>query len=223
MPIAKINVFEEARNLTQPLLVIDLAEVDDVAARLFISQGMVAWHRHVDQEQLFLAIDGELVLESEWGNIALQSGEMAVIPKAVGHRCGSAARTIGLVFERRFFSNRQNGQRRLFVLEGAGELNPVSIGAEAMTLEGTFVPSRLTTVDELVLSVARCEGEAEERVPSHGSELLLVQESSLTLETALGTVTLDRGEMAVIPQGILYRARASEAAVVLLATKDAPP
>jgi len=223
MPIAKINVFEEGRNITQPFLVIDLAEVDEFAARLFISQGMVAWHRHVDQEQLFLALDGELVLESEWGNVTLQSGEMAVIPKAVGHRCGSAARTTGLVFERRFFSNRQNGQRRLFVLEGAGELKPVSIGAEAMNLEGSFVPSRLTTVDELVLSVARCEGEAEERVPSHGSELLLVQESSLTLETRLGAVTLDRGEMAVVPHGIPYRAHASEAAVVLLASKDAPP
>lgn len=222
MPIVKISVFEEAKNLIQPFLVVDLAEIDDFAARLFISQGMVAWHKHVDQEQLFLVLDGELVLESEWGNTALQSGEMAVIPKAVGHRCGSAARTIALVFERRFFSNRQNGQRRLFVLEGAGELKPVSIGAEAMTLQGTYASRRLTTVDELVLSVARYEGEAKERVPSHGSELLLVQENSLTLETGLGAVTLGRGEMAVVPQGIPYRAHASETAVVLMATKGSP-
>jgi len=222
MPIVKISVFEEAKNLIQPFLVVDLAEIDDFAARLFISHGMVAWHKHVDQEQLFFVLDGELVLESEWGNTALRSGEMAVIPKAVGHRCGSAARTTALVFERRFFSNRQNGQRRLFVLEGAGELKPVSIGAEAMTLEGTYVSRRLTTVDELVLSVARCEGEAEERVPSHGSELLLVQENSLTLETELGALTLGRGEMAVVPRGIPYRAHASETAVVLMATKDSP-
>jgi homogentisate 1,2-dioxygenase len=222
MPIVKISVFEEAKNLVQPFLVVDLAEIDDFAARLFISQGMVAWHKHVDQEQLFLVLDGELVLESEWGNTALQSGEMAVIPKAVGHRCGSEARTTALVFERRFFSNRQNGQRRLFVLEGAGELKPVSIGAEAMTLEGSYASRRLITVDELVLSVARCEGEAKERVPSHGSELLLVQENSLTLETGIGAVTLGRGEMAVVPQGIPYRAHASEAAVVVMATKGSP-
>lgn len=222
MPIVKISVFEEAKNLIQPFLVVDLAEIDDFAARLFISHGMVAWHKHVDQEQLFLVLDGELVLESEWGNTALRSGEMAVIPKAVGHRCGSTARTIALVFERRFFSNRQNGQRRLFVLEGAGELKPVSIGAEAMTLEGTYVSRRLTTVDELVLSVARYEGEAKERVSSHGSELLLVQENSLTLETELGALTLGRGEMAVVPRGIPYRAHASETAVVLMATKDSP-
>jgi homogentisate 1,2-dioxygenase len=220
MPIAKISVFEEARNLTQPFLVVDLAEIDDFAARLFVSQGMVAWHKHIDQEQLFFVLDGELVLESEWGNTTLGSGEMAVIPKAVGHRCGSPARTTALVFERRFFSNRQNGQRRLFVLEGAGELKPVSIGAEAMTLEASYVSRRLTTVDELVLSVARCEGEGKERVPSHGSELLLVQENSLTLETGVGAVTLGRGEMAVVPRGVPYRAHASETAVVLMASKD---
>jgi homogentisate 1,2-dioxygenase len=222
MPIAKINVFEEARNLTQPFLVVDLAEIDDFAARLFISQGMVAWHKHIDQEQLFLVLDGELVVESEWGNTELRSGEMAVIPKAVTHRCGSAARTTALVFERRFFSNRQNGQRRLFVLQGAGELKPVSIGAEASTLETTYVSRRLTTVDELVLSVARCQGETKEFVPSHGSELLLVQENTLTLETGLGAVTLDRGEMAVVPRGIPYRAHASQTAVVLLAFKGNP-
>ena len=222
MPIAKISVFEEARNLVQPFLVVDLAEIDEFAARLFVSQGMVAWHKHVDQEQLFFVLDGELILESEWGNTALRSGEMAVIPKAVGHRCGSAARTTALVFERRFFSNRQNGQRRLFVLEGGGELKPVSVSAEAMTVEATFVSRRLTTVDELVLSVARCEGEAKEQVPRHGSELLLVQENSLTLETGIGVVTLGRGEMAVVPQGVPYRARSTETAVVLMASKGSP-
>jgi quercetin dioxygenase-like cupin family protein len=219
MSISKISVLEEAKNLTQPFLVVDLAEIDDFAARLFVSQGMVAWHKHVDQEQLFLVLDGELILESEWGNTALRSGEIAVIPKAVGHRCGSTARTVALVFERRFFSNRQNGQRRMFVLEGAGELKPVSISAEAMTLEANCVSRRLTTVDELVLSVARCKGEAKERVPGHHSELLLVQENSLTLETSAEAVALGRGEMAVVPQGVPYRARASETAVVLMASK----
>jgi len=72
------------------------------------------------------------------------------------------------------------------------------------------------------LSVARCQGEAKERVSSHGSELLLVQENSLTLETELGALTLGRGEMAVVPRGIPYRAHASETAVVLMATKDSP-
>jgi homogentisate 1,2-dioxygenase len=220
MPIVKINVFEEAKKLSQPFLVVDLAEIDDYAARLFVSEGMVAEHKHIDQEQLFLTIDGELALKTEWGNNMLRSGEMAVVPKAVIHQCGSAARTTALVFERRFFSNRQNGQRKLFVLKGAGEISPISIGATASSLEEPSVARKLATVDDLALSVIRYEGEGDQRLCSQGSELFLVQEGSLTLETELGAVTLDRGEMTVVPSGASYRTQTSESAVVLLASKE---
>jgi homogentisate 1,2-dioxygenase len=223
MPIVKINVFEEAKNLTQPFLVVDLAEIDDFAARLFMSQGMVAWHKHVDQEQLFLTLDGELILESEWGNTMLRSGEMSVIPKAVTHRCGSVSRATALVFERRFFSNRQNGQRKLFVLEGAGEITTVSLGAESLDLREPYVPRPLTAVDDLAISVARFAGEAPERICQGGSELLLVQAGELILETDLDRVKLDRGEVTVLPKGTKYRAKAPEDAVVLLAAKGDMP
>jgi len=219
MPITKINVFEEAKNLTQPFLVVDLADIDDFVARLFISEGMVAWHKHIDQEQLFLVLDGELTLESEWGDNTLRAGEMAVIPKAVTHRCGSISRAVAMVFERKFFSSRQNGQRKLFALRGAGKVNPVSMGAEALQLTEPSVALELITVDDLSLSLARYEGEAEEHLCSGGSELLFVQEDNLTLETELGTITLGRGEMTVVPKGVRYRALAPEKAVVLLVTK----
>jgi mannose-6-phosphate isomerase-like protein (cupin superfamily) len=219
MAIVKVNVFEEAKKLAQPFLVVDLAEIDDFAARLFASQGMVSWHKHVDQEQLFLTIDGELILESEWGNTLLRSGEMSVVPKAVTHRCGSVVRTIALVFERRFFSNRQNGQRRLFVLEGAGEIGAVSISAEALYLEEPLVARRLTTVDDLVLSVMRFEGKGAERVCQGGSELLLVHDDDLAVDSDLGSATLGRGEMTVFPPGATYRVQSANASVVLLATK----
>jgi homogentisate 1,2-dioxygenase len=222
MSIAKINVFEQAKSLEQPFLLMDLAEIDDFAARLFNSEGMVAWHKHIDQEQLFYTLDGELTLETEWGNTTLRSGEMAVIPKAVTHRCGSLARTTALVFERRYFSNRQNGQRRLFVLQGAGELTPVSIGAEALDLEGPSVPRRLATVDDLALSLIKYQGEEEEYHCHHGSELLLVHEDSLTLKTELETVSLTRGDITVVPKGATYRVQASETALVVLAAKSRP-
>jgi homogentisate 1,2-dioxygenase len=219
MPLVKINVFEKAKSLTQPFLVVDLADIDDFAARLFISQGMVAWHKHIDQEQLFLALDGELIVESEWGNTVLRGGEITVVPKAVTHRCGSTSRTTALVFERRFFSNRQNGQRKLFVLEGGGEIQTVSIGAEALNLREPSEVRTLTTVDDLVLSVVRYEGESEEQLCSQGSELLLVREDTLVLDSELGVVTLERGEMAVVPRGTSYRVQAGKSAVVLLAHK----
>jgi mannose-6-phosphate isomerase-like protein (cupin superfamily) len=219
-PLEKVNVLERARSLVQPFLVVDLADIDDFAARLFVSQGMVAWHKHIDQEQLFLALDGELIVESEWGNTVLRSGELTVVPKSVTHRCGSTSRTTALVFERKFFSNRQNGQRRMFVLEGGGEIQTVSVGAEALNLREPYEARTLTTVDDLVLSVVRYEGESEQQLCSQGSELLLVRENSLILDSELGVVTLERGELVVIPKGASYRVRATKSAVVLLANRS---
>ena len=88
-----------------------------------------------------------------------------------------------------------------------------------MNLKGPAAARTLTTVDDLVLSVIRYETAVEERLCSLGSELLLVQEDSLTLGTELDTVTLERGEMTVVPRGIPYRVEASGSAVALLATK----
>jgi homogentisate 1,2-dioxygenase len=70
------------------------------------------------------------------------------------------------------------------------------------------------------LSVIRYEGEADEHLCSQGSQLFLVHQGSLTLETELGTVTLGRGEMTVIPPGASYRTQTSEGAVVLLVSKE---
>ena len=222
MPLARINLFEEAKKITQPFLVVDLADVDDFVARLFISQGMVAWHKHIDEEQLFLVLDGELTLETEWGNNVLRSGEVAVIPKAVTHRCGSVVRTVALVFERKFFANRQNGQRRLFALKGEGKITPVSIGAEAVQLEEPSVSQELVTVDDLTLSLVRYGNKPEERRCSRASELLMVQDGSLRLESELGSATLERAEMTVVPKGVKYRGTAVEKAIVLLVTKGVP-
>ena len=80
MPIVKINVLEEAKNLAQPFLVVDLAEIDDFAARLFVSEGMVAWHKHIDQEQLFFC--------NRWGT---GSGERMGQHNAAKRRDGRSA------------------------------------------------------------------------------------------------------------------------------------
>ena len=95
-----------------------------------------------------------------------------------------------------------------------------SIGAHASELDAPSMPRRLTTVDDLVLSVVKYQGEVEEHHCHHGSELLLVHENSLTLRTDLGTVTLDRGEMTVVPKGVSYRVQAPEGALVLLVAKS---
>ncbi len=86
MPLKMVNVAEEAARLTEPFSLIELAYVDYFEVYVFICYGVVVWHRHIDQDELFLVQSGIISLETEWGNLKLGPGELAVVPKGVGHR-----------------------------------------------------------------------------------------------------------------------------------------
>jgi homogentisate 1,2-dioxygenase len=47
---------------------------------------MKFWHRNMDADELIICYKGGSHWETELGNIALQSGEMFVIPKGIAHR-----------------------------------------------------------------------------------------------------------------------------------------
>lgn len=49
-------------------------------------QGEFPWHKHDDTDDFFLVMDGEIVIETEHGNVSLKAGEMYVVPKGVMHR-----------------------------------------------------------------------------------------------------------------------------------------
>ena len=80
---------------------VDLAYVDDFVLRCSLVKGEFHWHRHTDQDELFLCHSGSLCVETREGRIVLASGEGVVVPKGVEHRTLSAEGAIALVFERR--------------------------------------------------------------------------------------------------------------------------
>ncbi len=49
--------------------------------------------RHTDQDELFLVYSGTISLESDWGTVILRPGELAVIPKGLGHRSSALMRS----------------------------------------------------------------------------------------------------------------------------------
>jgi mannose-6-phosphate isomerase-like protein (cupin superfamily) len=62
-----------------------IAEVDEVYVKVARIHGTFGWHAHEHEDELFLVLKGELLLEMEAGDVRLGEGELFVVPKGVRH------------------------------------------------------------------------------------------------------------------------------------------
>lgn len=62
-----------------------IAEVDDAYVKVAKLHGSFGWHAHADEDELFLVLSGHLRIEMESGAVALNQGELFVVPKGVRH------------------------------------------------------------------------------------------------------------------------------------------
>ena len=63
-----------------------VAEMNDYQFKLAKLQGEFVWHDHKDTDEVFVVLEGELVIELRDGEVSLSEGEMFVVPKGVEHR-----------------------------------------------------------------------------------------------------------------------------------------
>ncbi len=219
MAVKKVDIAKVATGLLEPFQMTNLGYVDDFAVSVFICQGTIAWHRHIDQDELFLVQSGIITLESEWGNTRLRPDEMAVVPKGVAHRSSSLLWSTVLLFQPRVMSHRKDGDRRTVAPADSKSLHKVSVARAAQQLTEPFEPVDLVTVEDCVMRLIL----VQDAFPWHRhrlyDELFLIFEGGMTLGTEQGDVSLKTGEMAVVPKGTLHRPTASEQAIVLLFEK----
>ena len=78
-----------------------VAELNDYQFKLVKIQGDFVWHRHDDTDEAFLVQSGELKIEFRDGDVALQAGEMRVVPRGVEHRPHALAECHVLLIEPR--------------------------------------------------------------------------------------------------------------------------
>lgn len=66
-----------------------VADFNDCEVRIAKFKGPFLWHSHEETDELFLVVDGHLVLEFRDRTEHLDPGEFVVIPKGVEHRTNS--------------------------------------------------------------------------------------------------------------------------------------
>jgi mannose-6-phosphate isomerase-like protein (cupin superfamily) len=62
-----------------------VGEVDEAYVKVAKVHGSLTWHRHENEDELFLILKGHLRIEMENGAVELDEGDMFVVPKGVRH------------------------------------------------------------------------------------------------------------------------------------------
>lgn len=86
----KVNLAEKIATLPGPYQPGIVAELNDYKVQLARIRGPFVWHKHDDTDELFLVVDGELVIHFRDRDVRLGAGELLVVPRGVEH-CPEAA------------------------------------------------------------------------------------------------------------------------------------
>ncbi|NQZ24128.1 MAG: cupin domain-containing protein [Colwellia sp.] len=81
----KINIAEKFSLFTEEWTPKVIAESNGQLVKIAKGKGELVWHKHDNEDELFIVFKGQLTLQLRAGNIVLNEGEMYVVPKGVEH------------------------------------------------------------------------------------------------------------------------------------------
>ena len=84
--VTRINLAEKLTRFDDRWNPRIIADLNDSHVKLVKVQGEFVWHRHADEDELFLVLQGTLTVQLRDGSVTLGPGEMVVIPRGVEHR-----------------------------------------------------------------------------------------------------------------------------------------
>lgn len=78
-----------------------LTTVNEAVVRMGIFKGDFPWHKHDDQDEFFLVLDGEIYMDTEGnGSVLLRRNQGFTVPKGTVHRPRSRETSVVLMVER---------------------------------------------------------------------------------------------------------------------------
>ena len=74
-------------------------EVNDSYVKLVKLRGDFVWHRHEDEDEMFLVVKGAITIRLRDGEVRLREGEFVVVPRGVEHMSVAEEEAHVLLFE----------------------------------------------------------------------------------------------------------------------------
>ena len=99
MEIKKINLTEKFSLLTEHWSPKIVGELNQQQVKIAKLKGEFVMHKHDNEDELFMVIEGRLLIELEEKTIELNEGEFVVIPKGVNHKPFAPEEVKILLFE----------------------------------------------------------------------------------------------------------------------------
>ena len=96
-----LNPLIESRTIVEAYHNRRIAAVNDHEIRMSVMTSGFEWHRHPHSDEVFLVLEGRLVIELQDRSVVLGSGDLFTVPKGVVHRTRpQGVRSVNLTFER---------------------------------------------------------------------------------------------------------------------------
>jgi len=76
-----------------------LCQVNGSVVRLGVIEGEYHWHQHVDDDEFFYVVEGQLLIDLEGRTVELGPRQGMVVPKGTMHRTRAPQRTVMLMVE----------------------------------------------------------------------------------------------------------------------------
>ena len=97
--IEKVNLSEKFGLFAEHWQPKIAGEVNDSYVKLVKFRGDFVWHKHEDEDEMFLVVKGEIVIRLRDGDVRLGEGEFAIIPRGVEHKPVAEEEAHVLLFE----------------------------------------------------------------------------------------------------------------------------
>ncbi|HYE95740.1 MAG TPA: cupin domain-containing protein [Rubricoccaceae bacterium] len=95
----KVNLAERFAQITEHWRPKVVGALNGQEVKLAKLQGEFVWHRHLEEDELFLVVRGQLRIEFRDGVVDLGPGEFVIVPRGVEHRPVAEEEVELLLFE----------------------------------------------------------------------------------------------------------------------------
>jgi mannose-6-phosphate isomerase-like protein (cupin superfamily) len=97
-----IDLMRRAKALSGEYANVILSEVNDHVVRMSRMEKAYFWHFHPNSDEMFVGVEGTLVVELESLRVELEPGQVFTVAQGVRHRTFPAGRfSVNLTFERK--------------------------------------------------------------------------------------------------------------------------
>jgi len=215
MLLAIHSLAERAERIDQPFALVLLGLIGDMGAHLYVAQGQLDWHKHIDEDEIFLVHEGSLRLETELGKATLYPNEAMLIPKGVAHRSQSALRSVVILFRQQVLPQRKNGHRNYLVTDDSAPLVKARLSGFANESSRPFEPAAVAMMEGHCLSAFLANGFGSSQTSPASGTLLYAIQGAVGIELDEGGARLEQGQLTILPPRTSYKLHAAQPAMVV--------